>query len=482
MTKPSLLTALLASALLASAPCGTASAQPANIVFINADDLGWTDAGFMGSAFYETPNLDRLAASGMVFTEAYAPAANCAPSRASVYTGQSTPRHGVFTVAAPARGNAKHRRLIPSPNLRVLDPSIPTYPKLLQQVGYQTSHIGKWHLGEDPTENGYDVNIGGTLAGHPPGGYFSPYQNSALEDGPEGEYLTDRLGREAAAWIDGLDAERPFLLSMQFYSPHTPIEAPDETVARFKEKPATPLHFNPVYAAMINHLDASVGRILDALERRNLLENTFILFTSDNGGIYNISRQDPLRGEKGSFYEGGVRVPMIVHWPGRVEAGARTATPVTGLDYFPTFLEIAGVEKPADHVIDGDSLVPLVTGTGTLAEDRPLFWHFPFYLQAYDGGNAQTRDILFRTRPGGSLRAGDWKLIEYFEDGALELYNLAHDPGERRNLAESFPEETQRLHQIMLDWREETGAPVPTEPNPQFDAEAEARAAKERMR
>ncbi len=482
MTRHSLPAIITACSLAAVTPAGADSATPPNIVFIVADDLGWTDAGFMGSTYYETPNLDRLAESGMVFTDAYAPAANCAPSRASVLTGQATPRHGVLTVSNPERGRSEHRRLIPPPNKTTLDPALTTFPRLLQEAGYQTFHIGKWHLGDDARPHGYDEAIGGHAGGMTPGGYFSPYRIPTLEDGPEGEYLTDRLGREAAALIEARDDSRPMLLSMQFYSPHTPIEAPEETIDRFRDKPATPIHFNPVYAAMIHHLDRSVGRILDALERQGILDDTFILFTSDNGGILGISGQDPLRAEKGAFYEGGLRVPMIVTWPGRVEPGVRSATPVTGLDYFPTFLEIAGVEKPEEHITDGDSLLPYLTGTGTLDADRKLFWHFPFYLQAYQGGNAHTRDVLFRTRPGSLVRVGDWKLLEYFEDDALELYKIGDDIGERRNLADIFPGKTEELHRILRDWREETSAPLPIGPNPDFDAEAEARALRRHMR
>jgi len=447
-----------------------------NILFINADDLGWGDLGFMGSGYYETPHLDRLAASGAVFTQAYAAAANCAPSRASVYTGQATPRHGVLTVGDPARGRAEHRRLIPATNKAHLDPTIPTFPKLLQQAGYRTIHVGKWHIGEDPTKTGFDVNIGGSEWGHPMNGYFSPYRIPGFEDGPEGEYLTERLARDTVKAIQTLDTGKPFLISMQFYSPHTPVQAKAEKIAHFEAKRPTQVHANPVYAAMISHLDEAVGEILAALEGRDLLGNTVVIFTSDNGGIHRFSDQSPLRGEKGSYYEGGIRVPLVIRWPGKTEAGSRSESPVTGLDFFPTFLEVAGIATPGGHATDGDSLVPMLTGGKALPAERELAWHFPVYLQAYGKGNAATHDPLFRSRPCGVIRIGSWKLHEFFEDGALELYHLGSDPGERRNVASLFPDETKRLHEKLRTWRDRLGAPMPIGPNPAFDAEAEASA------
>lgn len=447
-----------------------------NILFINADDLGWGDLGFMGSGYYETPHLDRFAASGIVFTHAYAAAANCAPSRASVYSGQTTSRHGVLTVGDPARGRAEHRRLTPPANKQDLDPAIPTFPKLMQQAGYQTIHVGKWHIGEDPTQAGFDLNIGGAKWGHPVNGYFSPYRIPGFEDGSEGEYLTKRLARDTVNAINDLDTGRPFLISMQFYSPHTPIQAKAEKIAHFEAKRPTPFHSNPVYAAMISHLDDAVGEILAALEARKLLQNTIVIFTSDNGGIHQISDQSPLRGEKGSYYEGGIRVPLAIRWPGKTVPGARSDIPVTGLDFFPTFLELAGITPPEGHETDGDSLVPMLTGGPSLPKDRELFWHFPAYLQAYGRGNATTRDTLFRTRPCGVVRVGAWKLHEYFEDGGLELYHLTSDPGERRNVASRFPEKTQQLHETLRTWRTRIAAPMPEGPNPAFDAKAEAAA------
>lgn len=455
----------------------TLHAARSNILFLNADDLGWTDAGFMGSAYYDTPNLDRIAGSGMVFTQAYSGAANCAPSRASLYSGQVMPRHGVFTVGDPARGKAAYRKLIPTPNKESLDPSIPTFPALLQQAGYRTIHVGKWHIGKDPTQAGFDVNIGGCEWGHPHRGYFSPYRIPGFEDGPKGEYLTERLAKDAVREIQTLDPSKPFFISYHFYSPHTPIQAKADKIAEFEAKPPSPTHSHATYAAMISHLDDAVGQLLDSLEKRGLLENTVVVFTSDNGGLHNFSSQAPLRGEKGTYYEGGIRVPLAISWPGSVTAGSRSEIPVSNLDFFPTFLEIARASAPEGHTLDGDSLVPMLTGKAPLAADRELAWHFPIYLQASNGrSDCGSRDVLFRTRPGSIIRVGPWKLHEYFEDGGLELYHLESDPGERRNVAELQPEKTAELHQRLKAWRERVKAPVPAEANPEYDSAAEAAA------
>lgn len=456
------------------------SSAPTNIVYLNADDLGWADLGVMGSAYYETPNLDRLARQGMLFTDAYAAAANCAPSRAVVYTGQYTPRHGVHTVGDPARGDVRFRRLIPAESIQHIREDNTTFVSLLKDRGYATWHIGKWHVSENPLKHGFDVNIGGSGQGNPGSqGYLSPYNSiHNLPDGPDGEQLTFRLTNEAIRLLRNHDTEQPFFLSMQYYVPHLPLQALPEVVAKYEEKAPNAAHSNPIYAAMIDHLDVNVGRLMDALEEIGVAENTLVLFTSDNGGIHGVSRQWPLRGEKGSYYEGGIRVPLIVRWPGRVRPGSRSTTPVSGVDFFPTFLEVAGVDLPEDKLLDGLSFVSRLKEDGDLPE-RALFWHFPSYLQAYWNGNVETRDPLFRTRPGSVVRMGKWKLHEYFEDGGVELYDLEKDIGERVNLVNLLPKKAAQMHTILKDWREKSGAPVPSEPNPNFDAEAEAEAIRE---
>ncbi|MBD3266260.1 sulfatase-like hydrolase/transferase [bacterium] len=441
-----------------------------NIVYINIDDMGWSDPSFMGSRYYETPHIDRLAKQGVVFTNAYAPAANCAPSRACCMSGQYSPRHGIYTVGNADRGKAIHRQLIPTENRTILPDDILTIPEALQSAGYATCHVGKWHLGEDPTTQGIDVNIGGTTYGHPRS-YFSPYKNKVLKDGPKGEYLTDRLTNDAIAFVNN-HKNQPFFLYLSYYAVHTPLQAKQEIIEKYKNKPGTRTHNNPVYAAMIETLDRNIGKVMQTLDDLGLTDNTFVVFTSDNGGVYRITRQWPLRAGKGSYYEGGIREPMIVRWPGKVKPGAKCHVPVSGIDFFPTFLDIAGIQKPQNKILDGQSLKPLLTGEGDLPQ-RPLFWHFPIYLQR---GNGETADPLFRTRPGTAMRLGEWKLIEYFEDNRLELYNLKHDLAEKNNLANTLPGKTQELHARMKAWRKRLNAPVPNQPNPQYDAEKEHKA------
>lgn len=463
---------LLPAAILAAtgipATASYGADRPPNIIFINADDLGWTDLSVQGSGYYESPHIDRLAAQGMRFTDAYAPASNCSPSRASVLTGTYMPRHGRYTNGTSARGEAKDRKLIPIENNRDFGKHTVTIAEVLSAHGYITTHMGKWHLGPDPLAHGFAYNIAGGVYGSPVRyGYHSPYHFPNCVQEEEGEYLTDRLGSEAVRFIEEY-RDRPFFLYFATYTVHTPIQAKEEIEARYREKEPTEAHYDPAYAAMIQSLDENVGRILKTLEELGLEEKTLVLFTSDNGGVWPISKQWPLRAGKGSYYEGGTRVPLIARWPGVIEAGTISHEPVVGVDFFPTFLEAAGVEKPSTKVLDGESLMPLLAGTGELS-DRALYWHFPIYLQPYiEDGPVETRDPLFRTRPGSVIRYGDWKLHEYFEDGGLELYNLAEDIGESNNLTEEKPEKAAELLAMLRAWREEIGAPVPTELNPAY--------------
>ena len=428
--------------------------------------MGWKDVGFMGSTYYRTPHIDKLAAGGMVFTNAYANAANCAPTRACLLSGQYGPRHGVYTVASSARGSSKDRKLIPTPNTTVLDDKNVTVAEVLKSAGYVTATMGKWHLGPDPTTQGFDVNVGGNTAGHPRS-FFSPYRNKDLPDGPKGEYLTDRLTDEAVKFIKA-NRNKPFFLYLPHYAVHTPIQAKKDIAAKYAGKPASQGHANAKYAAMIESVDTGIGKIMAALDELNLADDTVVIFFSDNGGVKGITSMEPLRGGKGCYYEGGIREPMIVRWPGKVKAGSRCETPVIGTDYYPTLLGIAGVQKPRGKLLDGVSLVPLLRGTGVLKQ-RPLFWHFPIYLQ---GRMTGARDPVFRTRPGSVVRLGDWKLHEYFEDGGIELYNLADDIGEAKDLAKTHPDKVRQLHKILVDWRKATGAPVPTEKNPDYKPNA----------
>lgn len=440
-----------------------------NIIFILIDDLGWKDVGYMGSQYYETPNINKLAASGVAFNNAYAPAANCAPSRACIMSGQNTPRHGIYTVGSSERGKARTRKLIPIANTVSLADSVITLAEALKTAGYTTAHIGKWHLGEDPCTQGFDLNIAGSHAGHPKS-YFSPYKNHNLEDGPEGEYLTDRLTNEAIKFIKSKASdkcENPFFLYMPYFTVHTPLQGKEALIEKYKNKQGAKGQNNPVYAAMVESADQNIGHILNTLQEEGLWENTLILFFSDNGGIAGISSQYPARAGKGSYYEGGIREPMIVSWPSTLPSGKTINEPVSGLDFYPTLLEAASIMPEKDQILDGESLFPLMLENKKLSREA-LYWHFPIYLQAYNPRKDQARDPLFRTRPGSVMRMGKWKLHEYFEDGALELYNLEEDPGEWNNLAESMPQKTDELHRFLKKWRRKNNAPVPTKLNPNY--------------
>ena len=444
----------------------TRPVQPPNVVFIMIDDLGYKDTGVYGSDYYETPNIDRLASQGMLFTQAYASAANCAPSRATFMSGLYHPRHGIYTVASSERGAAEDRKIIPTPNTTTLADSIVTLAEFFQEQGYRTAHFGKWHLGDDPRTQGFNVNVAGSHRGNPGrDGYFSPYVVEPLVDGPDGEYLTDRLTSEAIRFLR-TNQDSSFFLYMPYYTVHTPIQGKEALIKKYEEKGGNALQNNATYAAMVEAMDQNVGRLLSTLDSLGVAENTMVVFTSDNGGIRAISSQEPLRAGKGSYYEGGIRVPMIVRWPGRVEEGARSEVPVSNLDIYPTFREIFG--QSGKKTLDGQSLMPILTKDGEFS-DRPLFWHFPIYLQAYDTLRDDGRDPLFRTRPGSVVRQGKWKLHEYFEDGGLELYNLEEDLGERNNLTEEMPDKTQEMYEMLKDWRKRLDAPVPTEPNPAYE-------------
>ncbi|MBV6644640.1 MAG: sulfatase [Cyclobacteriaceae bacterium] len=442
------------------------SADQPNILFILADDFGWKDAGFNGSQFFETPNLDRLASEGMFFTNAYANAPNCAPSRAAILSGQYAPRTGVYTVGDSERGELEWRAVIPTPNQHRLDPEKITMAEALKLAGYTTGFVGKYHLGNSkdkngPLEQGYDVNIAGCYNGKPKS-YFSPYEHEILEDGPEGEYLTDRLTDEAIRFIDD-KRQRPFFLTMAYHSPHTPIQGKLEKMWKYIPKPTSNGQFDPIYAAMIESLDQNIGRLLERLETLGVAENTVVVFFSDNGGLHAVTSMKPLKGFKGMLYEGGVRVPMIVRWPGKVSAGSICNEPVIGTDLYPTFLELAGAKPPKKYPLDGESIVPLMTQQGKLSREA-IFWHYPVYLQAGYGLNQ-----MWRTTPVGVVRMGDYKLMEFFEDGHLELYNLRKDIGETTNLASIEPEKAIEMLQVMSEWRKDIGAPFPLAKNPHYD-------------
>ncbi|MGQ9915657.1 MAG: sulfatase [Thermogutta sp.] len=458
-------------------------AAPSNVLLIVADDLGWTDLGCYGSSFYETPNVDRLAAEGMRFSDGYAACPVCSPSRAAIMTGRWPQRTGItdYIGAPQPDGWKRNTRLLPAAYQTHLALEERTLAELARQAGYATFFAGKWHLGPEgywPENQGFDFNLGGIDRGGRYGGnqYFSPYGNPRLPDGPPGEHLPARLARETVQFIES-HRDRPFLAVLCFYSVHTPLMAREDLRQKYEQKRAELgleaawgregerdvrlVQEHAVYAGMVEAMDQAVGAVLKKLDELKLAERTLVIFTSDNGGLSTSegwpTSNLPLRGGKGWMYEGGIRVPLIVRQPGVVPPGTVNRTPVCGVDLFPTVAELAGVPLAAETTADGSSLVPLWSAPTSPAE-RPLFWHYPHY--GNQGG-----------APSAAVRLGKWKLIEWYEDHRLELYDLEEDIGETRDLAASRPERTAALAELLHAWQREVGARFPTE-NPAFDPNA----------
>lgn len=456
---------------------GPAEKKRQNFVFILVDDLGWRDLGCFGSAFYETPHVDALARSGMRFTDAYAACPVCSPTRVSIMTGKYPARLATtdwFGAPQPdrmGRHRTRQKPLLPAPYCEKMPLEEITLAEAMKSAGYATFFAGKWHMGGEgffPEDQGFDVNKGGHHRGSPPGGYFAPYKNPKLVNGPEGEHLPDRLADESVRFIEQV-GDKPFLLYLSFYSVHTPLQSRADLKAKYKAKAAKVEHEGPrflpegerknrqvqdhaVYGGMVEAMDSAVGKVTAALEREGLTDSTAIFFMSDNGGLSTSEGSPtsnlPLRAGKGWLYEGGIREPMIVVWPGRTEAGSLCSTPVTSTDFYPTMLEMAKLPpRPGQHR-DGRSLVPLLEGKGSLDREA-LFWHYPHY--GNQGGS-----------PGSAVRTGDWKLIEFFEDGRLELFDLKNDPGEKRNLASERPDVAASMHAKLKAWRKEIGARLPS--------------------
>ncbi|MEX2216381.1 MAG: sulfatase [Phycisphaeraceae bacterium] len=463
----------LVLALHLSAPAAHAAPgrQP-NILVIFSDDQGWRDTGYNGEGYIETPNLDRLAKEGMVFTSGYASAGNCQPSRGCLYSGTYTPRHYVFAVASTDRGPKQLQRMIPIPNKSGLPVENITLGDAMKAGGYATGHFGKWHLGSgpegtSPAQQGFDVVMDG------------PHQNAPKD--PKSVYkITD-----AACEFMEKNKDKPFFCFVSHHAIHSKVEARDETLAKFKAKSEkVDSKISPVYAACMYDLDDGVGILLKKLADLGLEKDTLVLYTSDNGGT-NASPQEPLRGNKGGYYEGGIREPFIVRWAGVVKAGSKCDVPVINIDLYPTFLDAAGIKVPAGKVLDGESIVPLLKQTGDSGglKRKAIFWHFPGYL---DRPVIRGRDPVFRTRPVSVIRKGDWKLHLYHEEwqldggrgkldtnNAVELYNLIDDIGERKNLANANKMKRDELLDDLLAWFKATDAPLPTEKNPKYDSEAE---------
>jgi len=452
-------------------------ADKPNILMIFLDDFGWKDTSYMGSDFYETPNIDQLAKGGMTFDNAYSCAANCAPARACLLSGQYSPRHQIYNVGTKPRGKSKFRRLKHVPGVDTLDTGIRTWAHQLQQAGYKTATMGKWHLSKDPLPYGFDVNIGGTHSGGPPKGYYPPHRKApGLADAPEGEYVTDRLSAEACKFIEA-NRDRPWMLYLTHFAVHTPLDAKKELVAKYKSKEPGKLHDHVAMATMIQSVDDGVGQIMNTLERLKIRDKTVIVFYSDNGGYGPATDMDPLKGYKGTYYEGGIRVPFFMNWPGEIAAGSKSSEPINGVDLFPTLCEIGGAEMPKGQFADGVSLVSLVKGD---VEDlnvdggpRALFWHFPAYLESYRGVTDEQRDPIFRSRPVSVIRKGKWKLLHFFEANENELYDLESDISESKNLASFNPEIVDEFVAELELWQSETKAAIPSVLNPGFDAEAE---------
>lgn len=459
----------LGAASLAMSPRWSAAAAgktKPNIVLIFADDLGWKDVGYQGTDFYETPTIDRLTREGMVFTAGYAAAGNCAPSRACLISGQYTPRHGVYAVSSTERGPKNLMRMVPIPNNTALAPDNVTVAEALKAAGYATGCFGKWHLGSaakgtGPENQGFDTVMD------------KNYGGSGVRDDPKGIYT---ITQAACDFIEK-HKDRPFFAYVAHHAIHTGLQARQATLDRFEQKTPGTQHGNALYAACTYDLDNGVGLLLKKLADLGLDTNTLVVFTSDNGGTGK-SSQEPLRGNKGCYYEGGTREPFIIRWPGVTQPGSRCNVPVINLDLYPTFLDAAGAAPPQGKVLDGESLVPLLKGKPALAR-QAIFWHFPGYLNS---PVTRGRDPVFRTRPVSVIHKGDWKLHLYHEEwvldggranlnanNAVELYNLADDVGERKNLASKRPDKRDELLGDLLAWFDAANAPLPSKKNPDYN-------------
>ncbi|TWT34872.1 sulfatase [Blastopirellula retiformator] len=479
------LAGLVSLVMLVNVSMAADEKRPPNFVFFLVDDLGWTDTGVYGSSFYQTPNVDALAKGGMKFTNAYAACQVCSPTRASIMTGKYPQRVQItdYIGAPQPDGWRRNTPLLPAPYEPQLALKEKTLAEALKERGYATFFAGKWHLGSQgywPEDQGFDVNQGGIDRGGPYGGkrYFSPYGNPRLTDGPDGEHLPDRLASETVKFIEEHQDE-PFLAYLSFYSVHTPLMARKDLKQKYEdiksririagpiwgeegERKVRLVQEHAVYAGMVEAMDAAIGKVLDAIDRLKLTDDTVVIFTSDNGGLSTSEGHPtsnlPLRGGKGWMYEGGIREPLIVRYPPLVKAGSESDAIVTSPDFLPTILALADV--PGEKVdTDGVSIVPALVGKPL---DRgPIFWHYPHY--GNQGG-----------QPTAAVREGDWKLIEWYEDGKLELFNLAEDIGEKQNLADAKPEKRKQLHQKLRQWRKEVGAILPTA-NPNYKASKKLR-------
>ncbi|HWB00351.1 MAG TPA: sulfatase [Pirellulales bacterium] len=445
--------ALLAVLGCLSHELAAANSRPPNIVLILMDDMGWRDVGFMGNDFVETPNIDRLARRGMIFSQAYASAPNCAPTRACLMSGQYTPRHGIYTVVDPRQppGSPWHKLLAADSKSELATETV-TIAEALKSGGYATAFFGMWNLGRGrtgpvtPGGQGFDTVVFPENLGFDKDAYF---------DRTGANYLSDRLTDEVLRFIE-TNRSRPFFAYYPDHAVHAPFEPKPDLLKKYQAKLAhrQDSRDDPAYAATIEAVDQNVGRIVATLERLKLLDNTLVIFTSDNGGTQQYTA--PLKGSKGQLYEGGIRVPLAIAGPGVKKTSGRCDIPVSSIDLYPTLLELAGIKPPSGQLLDGVSMVPALRGAAALSRAR-LFWHFPCYVG--------------KATPASAVREGDFKLIEFFEDGGHhELYNLRTDPNEEHDLARSLPDRAAALYRTLQGWQVETGAAIPRQANPKYDA------------
>lgn len=448
--------------MLVAAACGNASVaaaadrpRPPNVILILMDDMGWRDVGFTGNTFVETPHIDALARKGLVFRQAYASAPNCAPTRACLMSGQYTPRHGIYTVVDPRQpaGSAWHK-LVASHSESELPTDVVTIAESLRTGGYATGFFGMWNLGRGrsgpvtPGGQGFETVVFPETITFDKDAYFDA----------AGNYLSDRLTDEVLAFVEK-NRDRPFFAYLADHAVHAPYDPRPELLAHYEKKAArgNDRRDDPAHAATVEAVDQNVGRIMAALDNLKLTDDTVVVFTSDNGGTPQFTA--PLRGSKGQLYEGGIRVPLVVAWPGLAKPGNTFDEPVSSVDLYPTLLDLAGLGRPEGQILDGVSLVPVLRGMALPKRER-LFWHFPCYVG--------------RATPASAVREGDYKLLEFFEDGGrVELYNLRTDPNEERDLAASQPARAKALAQTLRAWQQETHAAIPRDANPAYDAQAE---------
>jgi arylsulfatase A-like enzyme len=479
LMKTALVSIFVSLCLLCESALADGPAKRPNILFILVDDYGIKDVGVEGSSFYETPNIDALARSGMRFTKGYAACQVCSPSRASIMLGKYPARHGITDYIGAAVGETfawkRHTKLLVPDYVRNLPAADTTLAEALKQAGYTTFFAGKWHLGSKgswPEDHGFDINQGGWDAGSPIGGYYSPWENPNLPNGPKGQSLTQRLASETIVFIER-HKNHPFLAYLSFYAVHGPIQTSKPLWEKYREKasklpktaerfktdrtlPVRQVQDNPIYAGLIENMDNAVGRVLKCLDEQGLTDNTIVIFTGDNGGVSSgdsySSAELPYRGGKGRQWEGGLRVPFYIRAPGVTRPGSTCDTPVIGTDFYPTILQLLGLPLRPEQHVDGVSLVPLLKGDHIAP--RPLFWHYPHY--GNQGGE-----------PSSIIHQGDWKLIHYWEDGRNELYHLPDDIGEQHDLASKDVKRTAQLWAELQAWLKETGAKLP-KPNPEY--------------